>query len=1020
MIVRTFFLLFAIAFFCAPQLRAQEQFVLVNGPYAAHPTHLVSAPNGSLFLFSDRHARLLRSTDTGNSWTMLRNGLPSGVLGAIHAAPDGTLYLGMVSPQGLFRSIDNGDSWKKLAGPAGTYQEFPVFASEAGGALYLLMGATGDGVQAGLHRSTDRGETWTQVVSALASARSLVSTADGALLVVDGEYYGGARIHRSTDKGATWVPVASAAEGMVFMDLFAGPGGHAWGIARNDYQSVPYHSTDNGATWSPGPPLQHSYSGGACQTPDGKLLVGMQLDPSILYRCSVSGTQWSVEKLSPGMSGTDYGYTPITVAPDGDIFAGVGGILFRSTDNGASWDITGATTGLFTCIAVDRAERVYVGVEKGGVMQSTDRGETWALASAGIDADYSVVDIASNGRGKLFAATRTGAGLYRSSEDDILWSAIGPQGVRWVGMLFVASNGDLYISASNLSHGTQMQLYRSADDGTSWTLLPSPAEEEITGLRMAEKPDGSLYLLGRESLYRSTDRGNSWVLLREFDPPYPGPSFLICANGDLLLSDAMQLYRSVDNGATWSQEPPIPGVGDSFQGARLLSTAPAGQLWMFIPSRKIMISYDAGRTWQVGPSIDVGLDMVFAPSGDIYLIAERSVYRGRDMGAWSRTARSSGQQVLALAAAANNTVFVSTFNENISISRNNGDQWFSRPVPQPQYAYSLLAQDATTILAGTSIGIFRSTDDASTWKHVSNAIPQTFFIHALLQDEAGRVYAGTFGSGVYRSQDGSGEWSARNNGLGNLFVKGLSMGADGHLFAATNGGVYRTTDGGEAWTPANGSFPSGFYANAVAYRPGRYLLAATKGGIYRSVDEGETWSHTSPAIADAVEIRTLYADRGGMIWAGCDAGIFSSKDEGRTWEPAGLGDKDVRALTENERYIFAGTTTDGVYRMVKAVASSGDRQTWEKSGSATLNAMPNPSGGTVTLRFVIPDAGHTTLELYDQLGSRVSMLLDADMIAGEHMLRWESNLPSGIYYCVLTSAGRRTMLELLLTGWAPR
>lgn len=64
---------------------------------------------------------------------------------------------------------------------------------------------------------------------------------------------------------------------------------------------------------------------------------------------------------------------------------------------------------------------------------------------------------------------------------------------------------------------------------------------------------------------------------------------------------------------------------------------------------------------------------------------------------------------------------------------------------------------------------------------------------------------------------------------------------------------------------------------------------------------------------------------------------------------------------------------------------------------------PNPFNPSTVIRFNIPDAGRVTLKIYDVLGREVRALIDQEMAAGRHDIKWEGNnnagsgVASGIY-----------------------
>jgi len=59
---------------------------------------------------------------------------------------------------------------------------------------------------------------------------------------------------------------------------------------------------------------------------------------------------------------------------------------------------------------------------------------------------------------------------------------------------------------------------------------------------------------------------------------------------------------------------------------------------------------------------------------------------------------------------------------------------------------------------------------------------------------------------------------------------------------------------------------------------------------------------------------------------------------------------------------------------------------------------PNPFNPATTIRFELPDREQVRLEVFDILGRRVALLVDEEMTAGSHQVRFDaSRLSSGVY-----------------------
>ena len=81
-----------------------------------------------------------------------------------------------------------------------------------------------------------------------------------------------------------------------------------------------------------------------------------------------------------------------------------------------------------------------------------------------------------------------------------------------------------------------------------------------------------------------------------------------------------------------------------------------------------------------------------------------------------------------------------------------------------------------------------------------------------------------------------------------------------------------------------------------------------------------------------------------------------------------------------------------------------------------IQNYPNPTSGIVDFRFQIADCGKASLKVFDLQGREVAMVLDEELAAGEHTVRWNaSTLLAGVYYYRLLTADRR-----LLTADRPK
>jgi Secretion system C-terminal sorting domain len=76
---------------------------------------------------------------------------------------------------------------------------------------------------------------------------------------------------------------------------------------------------------------------------------------------------------------------------------------------------------------------------------------------------------------------------------------------------------------------------------------------------------------------------------------------------------------------------------------------------------------------------------------------------------------------------------------------------------------------------------------------------------------------------------------------------------------------------------------------------------------------------------------------------------------------------------------------------------------------------PNPFNPQTAIDYVVPAAGHVTLEVYNATGARVAMLVDAQKDAGKYTAHFEgTGLSSGVYFYTLKGPGVNETRKMVL------
>ena len=122
-------------------------------------------------------------------------------------------------------------------------------------------------------------------------------------------------------------------------------------------------------------------------------------------------------------------------------------------------------------------------------------------------------------------------------------------------------------------------------------------------------------------------------------------------------------------------------------------------------------------------------------------------------------------------------------------------------------ALAIDPHNSTTLYAGTSSGVFKSTDGGASWDNVNSAL--NVFSIVIDPRIPSTLYASSFG--VFKSIDGGANWSASSFGLPGIptlplvEVGALAIDAKNPetLYAGTRTGVFKSRDGGASWNATN-------------------------------------------------------------------------------------------------------------------------------------------------------------------------------------------------------------------------
>lgn len=270
-------------------------------------------------------------------------------------------------------------------------------------------------------------------------------------------------------------------------------------------------------------------------------------------------------------------------------------------------------------------------------------------------------------------------------------------------------------------------------------------------------------------------------------------------------------------------------------------------------------------------------------------------------------------------------------------------QWIQTDGPY-NGTINCFAVSGANIFAGTSVGVYLSTNNGANWTPVNMGLTNQNV--SALAVSGTNLFAGTEGGGVFLSTNSGTSWTVVDSGLGNTNIQALAISGT-NLFAGTDGsGVYLSTNNGATWTVVDSGLAGSSYdVISLAVSPngegGTNLFAATQGivdkltsgvygsGVYLSTNNGTSWTAVNGNIGGDWGMDTyIYAlavspnGAGGTnLFAGTSYdGVLLSTDNGTSWTKAnsGLTNGWVLSLSVSPNGVggtnlFAGTTAGGVF-----------------------------------------------------------------------------------------------------------
>ena len=489
-------------------------------------------------------------------------------------------------------------------------------------------------------------------------------------------------------------------------------------------------------------------------------------------------------------------------------------------------------------IAIDKADAniIYIGTWEEGIFKTTNGGESWKPINNGLTDTY-IHSIKIDPQNANIIYVGTGNGVYKSTDAGESWNEVGSLGVEVLSLAIDPTNTKI-IYAGIYNEGAIEGVFKSLDGGENWENI---GLKEETIFSIVIKPDNSqiIYAGTWYGIFKSTDHGYSWnkiglngkkVNVLKIEPQNANIIYVGTGNG---------VYKSTDAGESWNE------VGSL--GVEVLSLA--------IDPINTKIIYAGTDTVGMSKSID----------------------RGEK---WERL-RILANEIPSIEVDNNGTIYVGT-ELGVSKSQDGGKTFKTISNPKGIEALAIDPIVKNTIYAATLDGIYKSNDEATSWKRIGlDGVPS--FSIVIDPKNPKVIYVGTLGEGIYKSIDGGMSWENKSQGITDPYEEPSVL--------------------------------------AIAINPDNteIIYAGTWNGVFRSNDSGNSWESVGPHQESELRVFSIQIDPSNdeVLYVGTWDGIFKSTNGGLLWENIGLKDMFVSSLIispKNPQIIYAGTYSYGILK----------------------------------------------------------------------------------------------------------
>jgi len=666
------------------------------------------------------------------------------------------------------------------------------------------------------------------------------------------------------------------------------------------------------------------------------------------------------------------------------------------------WEKTnGPYGGQIMSVYGDSTNKVFVGT-KNGFFVSTDYGENWERFNLNFK-NKTIIEIRS--LDSFLYAISDYNSIIKLSPDGVVWDTIYYSLQERPRSLEITKSGKILMSTIN-------NIYESMDEGENWNSLKDSTMNLYMPRNICTKGDSTIFFSdGNNRIYRSLNAGDEWEIINQSLPNVPIQVLYLDEDGILYIAITdNKIYKSEDDGENWIS------IDNNYFYSSFHSIVKKGNYLYVGANQGISRTSDDGVNWYSYSNgiTDKSIQYIFGGGNrlftgttwaGIFVVDDVTDY-------WElRVNGLNATKIGSFIADSKNNLFTGIYGSGVFKGTETSPiNWENKSNGLNENFITSLAisknqntQDHIYIL--TQSQIYKTTNLGATW--IPKNTPCSYSMSSLCINDSGYLFFNS-SCGVFRSTNDGTSWDLMNTNSWMGQVKWIVANPElSNVYVSSENGFYRSTNNGNTWAQISMSG-----SNALKIKinsKGHLYVLDTFGEISKSTNNGNTFTVINNGLSTTYGfMQDLAFNSEDHIYLATKDGLYVSKNEGMTWLliEQTLTSKIVNILEfDNEDKLYAGLINEGVYRSISVLTDIQDKNNVIESFLLSNN-FPNPFNPNTTIVYYLPISSEVKLKVYDVLGNEIATLINEEKSAGTYEVNFDAgNLASGIYVYKLQAGG---------------